>query len=223
MWHFRDIFKKSKDWIPFGQLSLFLLSFRSDFNALAKMFWFLPSCFVISIWSNHFWWFFFHGHFLRKTSMMLLLNCFSFSVNGLAASCTLVWRSVNVTKLLNDVSQMKSFFGCHHSYFFVSQDTIPVEFWKRLLRYTKLYYIEIDSSGIQLPSAVCKVNLKSSKLRTHTSYGYCDDELLSAQEQQLLPKAFSSKPMFVRYFYGCEKTRFLPIHFLIVLLAEDGF
>ena len=77
MWHFRDIFKKSKDRIPFGQLSLFLLSFRSDFNALAKMLWF-PPC-IISIWSNHFWWFFFHGHFLRKTSMMLLLNCFSFS------------------------------------------------------------------------------------------------------------------------------------------------
>ena len=157
--------------------------------------------------------------------MMLLLNCFSFSVNGLAASCTLVWRSVNVTKLLNDVSQMKSFFGCHHSYFFVRitrHDSRRI-LKKRLLQYTKLYYIEIDSSGIRLPSAVCKVNLKSSKLRTHTSYGYCDDELLSAQEQQLLPKAFSTKPMAERYFYGCEKTRFLPIHFLIVLLAEDGF
>ena len=120
---------------------------------------------------------------------------------------------------------MKSFFGCHHSYFFVRitrHDSRRI-LKKRLLQYTKLYYIEIDSSGIRLPSAVCKVNLKSSKLRTHTSYGYCDDELLSAQEQQLLPKAFSTKPMAERYFYGCEKTRFLPIHFLIVLLAEDEF
>ena len=98
----------------------------SDFNAFCKnalistLYNFLlikPFLMILFSWS-----------FSKKTSMMLLLNCFSFSVNGLAASCTLVWRSVNVTKLLNDVSQMKSFFGCHHSYFFVSQDTIPVEF-----------------------------------------------------------------------------------------------
>ena len=155
--------------------------------------------------------------------MMLQLNCFSFSKwscgflhIGLAVGqCHKTSKRCLTDEIIFWMPSQLLFRIAGHDSRRILKRTVQIQ--------ETVYKTEIDSSGIRLPSAVCKVNLKSSKLRTHTSYGYCDDALLSAQEQQLLPKAFSTKPMFVRYFYGCEKTRFLPIHFLIVPLAEDEF